>query len=255
MSKLAKDFSSIQDDYAFYVSHSTQNQADLNACLDSLKNLSLGRKPISFLDFGCGPGLFLGKLLERTSWPPKNVELTLVEPFEDYRRQALGNVASFTSRPIKAASQLPKLDEPKFDVVLASHVLYYVGDLSTMLSSLVGRLAPGGVFLASIADSENFLAKIWALGFKLIHKVLPYNLGDEVAAALHKLQIAHTLKPLHFQIRFVDTGENRLSIIRFLMGDYLRECPLEPLFSLFDEHSAAGEMRIKTSHMYFVINA
>jgi trans-aconitate 2-methyltransferase len=139
--------------------------------------------------------------------------------------------------------------------VLASHVLYYVGDVSSVISRLIDSLAPGGVFLASIADRENFLVKIWQEGFKLLHKDLPYNTGEDVAQALHQLQIPHTLKPIPYQIRFTDSGDNRLKIIRFLMGEYLGECPLEPLFSLFDEHSAAGEVRIGTRHMHFVINA
>jgi hypothetical protein len=65
MSDPSKDFTPIQDEYDFFLSHSTVADADLDAYVERLRLFGLPAGPIRMLDFGCGPGSFTARFLRR----------------------------------------------------------------------------------------------------------------------------------------------------------------------------------------------
>ena len=68
MSDPSKDFTPIQDEYDFFTTHSTVSDADLDAYVERLRLFGPPAGPIRMLDFGCGPGSFTARFLERVGW-------------------------------------------------------------------------------------------------------------------------------------------------------------------------------------------
>jgi hypothetical protein len=54
----SKHFGPIRNDYAFFLQHSTEAEADLCAYEPHLHGVSMKDEPIRMLDFGCGDGGF-----------------------------------------------------------------------------------------------------------------------------------------------------------------------------------------------------
>ena len=86
MSDPSKDFTPIQDEYNFFATHSTEPDADLDAYEERLQSFDPPARPIRMLDFGCGPGSFTARFLERVGWRDTRLDLTLVEPSSAYRQ-------------------------------------------------------------------------------------------------------------------------------------------------------------------------
>src|SRR5262245_41607671 len=102
-----KDFTPIQNDYDFFATHSTEATSDLDAYAERLKTLELPAGPIRMLDFGCGPGTFTARFLDRFGWQGDRLELALVEPSSAYREQAVARLAPKTTHSIRAWDALP----------------------------------------------------------------------------------------------------------------------------------------------------
>jgi hypothetical protein len=125
----SKHFGPIRDDYAFFLQHSTEVEADLRAYAPHLQGLTMGDAPIRMLDFGCGDGGFTAEFLVRSGWPLERLWLALVEPDITYRQRAADRLQAFTSHPVPAWPVLPRHLNVCFELILANHVLYYVPDL------------------------------------------------------------------------------------------------------------------------------
>src|SRR5215475_2884278 len=95
----AKDFGPIADDYAFFETHATEPENDARAYVENLAGLVPKEGPICLLDFGCGSGNFTARFLQEAGWPPARLRLTLVEPVESARRQAVARLAHYTEHP------------------------------------------------------------------------------------------------------------------------------------------------------------
>ena len=94
-----KDFGPIADDYAFFESHATEAEQDARAYLEHLGEIVPAEGTLRMLDFGCGSGTFTARFLKQAGWPPERLRLTLVEPVESARRQAVARLAGFTEAP------------------------------------------------------------------------------------------------------------------------------------------------------------
>jgi hypothetical protein len=75
-----KHFGSIRDDYAFFLQHSTEAEADLRAYAPHLHGLAMGDESYRMLDFGGGDGGFTAKFLVQSRWLPERLWLAIVEP-------------------------------------------------------------------------------------------------------------------------------------------------------------------------------
>ena len=248
----AKDFAPIADDYAFFMTHSSEAARDAAAYAAALAGFAEERDAINMLDYGCGGGEFTVRLLSALRWPPEQLALTLVEPVAAHREQAAERLADFSREPISSSGELPSASL-KFDCILSNHVLYYVHDLEQTLSQLAQSLAPRGVMLLAIAGWENVLLKFWQRGFALLDEPVPYYAAEDVAAVLSRRGMRFDIKPVRFEIRFPDTPDNRAHIMRFLFGEHFTRLPTTTLLSWFDPFARDGQIQIQTHSDHFVV--
>jgi trans-aconitate 2-methyltransferase len=249
----AKDFGEIADDYEFFVAHATEAQEDARAYTAQLGQIVPPGGIVRMLDFGCGSGDFTARLLGEVGWLPERLRLTLVEPVESIRRQAIARLERFTESAISESSSLPPDLVARFDVVLSNHVLYYVPELSAVLRQLAGALAPMGVLLAAIAGLHNVLIQFWLAGFTLLDREVPYNTSEDVEDALRELGMNYEKQQVAYELRFPDTEENRMRIVRFLLADHLADMPHRPLLDMFDRYSKAGRIEIQTASDHYTL--
>jgi trans-aconitate 2-methyltransferase len=251
----AKDFGPIADDYAFFETHATEAEHDARAYVARLAGIEPAGGTIRLLDFGCGSGTFTARFLQQAGWPRARLRLTLVEPVESARRQAVARLAGYTEHPVVDAATLPSDSTASFEIVLANHVLYYVPDLRSQLAGLLEALSPAGVFVTAIASQRNALIEFWMAGFGLLGREIPYNTSEDVEAGLQQLGAANQKQEVAYQLAFPDTEENRMRILRFLLAEHLAQMPLRPLLDLFDRYALSGWIRIRTASDHFTIRS
>ena len=249
----AKDFGPIADDYAFFEAHATEAEQDLRAFMERLAGMVPAGGVLRFLDYGCGSGSFTARLLQQAAWSPARLWLTLIEPVETQRRQAVARLAGYTEQPLVDAAALPGEPVASFDIVLANHVLYYVPELRRQLATLIGALSREGVFVTAIAARTNALVEFWIAGFRLLSQEVPYNTSEDVEAGLHALGAAYQKQQVAYQLAFPDTKANRMRILRFLLAEHLAQLPIRPLMDLFDRYVDAGWIRIQTASDHYTI--
>src|SRR5262245_6487499 len=253
MSDPSKDFTPIQDEYNFFATHSTEPDADLDAYEERLQSFDPPAGPIRMLDFGCGPGSFTARFLERVGWRDDRLDLTLVEPSSAYRRQAVERLTARTARPIRAWDALPAGLVRGFDLILSNHVLYYVLELEMALGRIVEALDANGLFLTAIAGRDNALVDLWFRGFPLIGRSVPYQTAEDVEATLSRLGRPFERREVHYDLSFRDTEENRLKIVRFLFGEHLAALPGSKALAFFEPYAAAGRIELHTGNLQFYV--
>jgi trans-aconitate 2-methyltransferase len=251
----AKDFGPIADDYAFFETHATEAEQDARAYGERLTGIVPAEGAIRMLDFGCGSGSFTARFLQQAGWPPARLRLMLVEPVESARRQAVARLAGYTEHPVVDAAALPGGSAANFQIVLANHVLYYVPELRSQLTALIGALSPAGAFTTAIAARTHALFEFWITGFRLLGREVPYNTSEDVEACLHELGTAYQKDTVPYQLAFPDTDVNRMRILRFLLADHLAQMPHPPLLDLFDRYARSGWIQIQTASDHFTIRS
>jgi trans-aconitate 2-methyltransferase len=218
-----------------------------------LNEAPAGGGTIRMLDFGCGSGTFTERLLRMAAWSPERLQLTLVEPAEAVRREAVERLAAFSTALVVDAAGMPADAAEGFEFVLANHVLYYVEDVRRSVEGLIGALAAGGVFAAAVAGRNNALIGIWIKAFALIGRDIPYHTSEDVEAALVDLGAEYEKEAVPYELKLADSRENRMHIIRFLLADHLHQMPLEPLVDMFDAYSRNGHVEIRTSSDHYTV--
>lgn len=251
MADPSKDFTPIRGDYEFFAAHSTEAAADLDAYAERLRSFDAPAGPLRMLDFGCGPGSFTARFLDRLGFEPGRLELTLVEPSEAYRRGAIERLGPMARRPIRAAAELAPAALGEFDLILSNHVLYYVPELEAALAHLAAALAPGGLFLTAIAGRDNALVDLWFRGFPLIGKPVPYHTAEDVGSALTRLGRPFGRRDVRYELIFPDTQDNRLKILRFLFGEHLTALPADELLGFFEPYASAGRIEMGTGNVQY----
>jgi SAM-dependent methyltransferase len=246
-----KDFGPLQESYAFFLDHATEEAEDARAYAEQVQSLAAGTELIRMLDFGCGAGRFTVQFLARSRLAPERLELSLVEPVDVVRQQAVQRLQSASAHPVCAWSQLPRDLDSRFDLVLANHVFYYVPNLDEVVESILRSLAPKGQFLAAIAGHSNVFIQFWNQCFALIGKPLPYNTAADFEEALRGQGISYSKQQVEYNLNFPDSEENRLAIMHFLLGHYLLEVPRGALLELFDPHAAEGRIAMRIRHDHF----
>jgi trans-aconitate 2-methyltransferase len=249
----SKDFTPIRDDYEFFAEHSTEAAADLDAYAERLRSFDPPAGPVRMLDFGCGPGSFTARFLDRLGWGGDRLDLALVEPSATYRQQAVERLGTMTDAPIRAWDTLPTGSERAFDLILSNHVLYYVPELPATLDRIVRALDQRGLFLTAIAGRDNALVDLWFRGFPLIGRPVPYNTAEDVQAALAGLDVAYQSREVGYTLSFPDTEEYRLKILRFLFGEHLADLPRAELMGFFEAYVSAGRVEMRTGNVQYYV--
>lgn len=249
----AKDFGAIADDYSFFERHATEAREDVQGYAEDVRGVLPASGVVRMIDFGCGTGGFTARFLDELGWTPDRVMLTLVEPIDSVRRQAVARLAGRTAGPLADAKALPAGDGSRFDLILANHVFYYVPNLRGELARLIGSLSESGVFVTAIAGRTNALIEFWIAAFRHLGREVPYNVAEDLEAALQELGANYAKRSVAYELAFDDTEENRLRVLRFLLADYLPLLPREFLLGLFDRYSRAGRIEIQTASEHFVV--
>ncbi len=137
--------------------------------------------------------------------------------------------------------------------MLANHVFYYVLNLDKVLSDIFRALTTGGLFLTAIAGQKNTLIQFWNYCFALIGKTVPYHTAEDLEITLAKQGKVYRKQDIWYELIFPDSEENRLRILRFLLGSYFDEVPRQAMVDLFNPYAHAGRIVIQTVHEQFVI--
>ena len=251
----AKDFGPIESDYAFFMAHATEAENDAAQYVRELRTFDAGRDRIRLLDFGCGSGDFSHRLLNALRWSPQVLDLTLMEPVPQHRERARLRLAEFSARPVRVLERLDDAPEERFDLIISNHVLYYVDDLEGTLAQLAARLDSGGRLLLAIAGWTNPLMELWQTGFELLGRAPPYHGAEDVAAALYRRQRDFRTARVPYSLRFPNRNEHRLSILRFLFGEHLRQMPMPALLAEFDRFVRGELIVIEADCLHFVVPA
>jgi SAM-dependent methyltransferase len=247
-----KPFAPIRDDYLFFQEHSTEAAEDVRAYLPYVKELGAAHRRVRMLDFGCGDGQFTAALLLQAGFPPHNLRLSLVEPDSIYLEQAVKRLQPYTTEAIEALPQVRPGVEA--DLVLANHVFYYVPQLEEMISVLLGTLAQAGRFLIAMAGERNTLIQFWKSCFALIGKPLPFHIAEDLQRVLDVAGRPYKKHDVWYRLAFPDSEDNRLSMMRFLMGDYFSDVPRQAMIGLFDPYTDGQTVAMQIVHEHFVID-
>lgn len=105
------------------------------------------------LDVGCGGGDFLTLLRERIASNFPYVAGLDIAPGALERAARTGLYDQLECGAVSAAQQL---FEQRFDLVLASDVLYYIADYRSAVASLAALLGPGGVLFISVGVGSGY---------------------------------------------------------------------------------------------------
>ncbi|MEQ8786591.1 MAG: class I SAM-dependent methyltransferase [Pirellulaceae bacterium] len=249
----SKDFGPIREDYAFFEDHATEAAQDARAYAVHVRALPKHSRPIPMLDIGCGEGRFSSRFLEACGLPADRLRLTLVEPDEVYRRRAVERLERLTAHPVSAWPAMPAELDGRFDLVLANHVFYYVTNLDEVVGAIRRLLAPAGLFLAAMAGQNNLLIQFWNHCFGLLGKPVPFHTGEDFAAALSRCGIGYLRKEVSYTLEFPDAEENRLRILRFLLGSHFADVPRPPMLELFDPHAEDGRIVMRITHDHYIL--
>jgi SAM-dependent methyltransferase len=249
----AKDFGEIASEYAFFEQHATEALEDARAYQAQIANIRPTDRVLNMLDFGCGSGTFTVRFLEHTGWQPEHLRLTLVEPAESVRREAVARLARFTASPLVESSALPTTLADRFDVVLANHVFYYVPNLESTLRQLIAVLAPTGVGLVAISARTNALREFLLAAFRRLGREIPYNTSEDIEVTLQALKANYEKYQVPYELSFPDSVDNRMRMIRFLLADHLAQMPQQPLLEWFDRFSDAGRIEIQTESDHYTL--
>jgi SAM-dependent methyltransferase len=252
MSNTTKNFDPIRSDYAFFEEHATEADEDLRAYAPLMRAQVAGDGPIRMLDYGCGGGKFTARFLDICDMSPDRLQLTLVEPAELYRAQAVEKLQPRSTSPIEAMNTLSRNLGP-FNLILSNHVLYYVKQLDEQLAALVQSLAPRGLLLAAMAGQDNTLIQFWNRAFALIGQPVPFNTAEDVQASLDVLGAPSRMQRVSYKLAFSDSEQHRLHILRFLFGDWFEQMPRSVLVAMFDAFSDGNTVAMQLAHEHFIV--
>ncbi len=87
----------------------------------------------------------------------------------------------------------------------------------------------------------------------LIGKPVPFHTAEDLEVTLAKQREVYRKQDIQYELVFPDSEENRLKILRFLLGSYFDEVPRHAMVDLFNPYAHADRIVIQTAHEQFVI--
>jgi len=141
-----------------YISHSGTKTGLVNSLYHIVRQFNLNNKykllrqfskKGSVLDYGCGTGEFLA-FLKKLGYTT-----TGIEPSEDARKYA-ETENGIKPLPLKA---LDNLEEEKYDIITAWHVVEHIHDLHTTLDALIRALKNKGKLIIAVPNHISYDAK------------------------------------------------------------------------------------------------
>ncbi|MBT9588495.1 class I SAM-dependent methyltransferase [bacterium] len=246
-----KSFAQIHEDYAFFERHADESEASLAAWLPLVHNRW---SRVRALDFGSGSGSFTSLFLDRAHFSPDQLDLTLVEPDQGFREQAIARLTPFCTRPITAWSLLDRDLEPGFELIFSHHVLYYVPNLEETLGRLHQGLVPGGRMLLVQGGQGNGLNRLVIDAFAHLGGTPPYQYSEDTQAALRRLGIGYRLETVRSSLKFADSEAARWRILRFLLGEHLPRLKPDLATALFQPWLTGDQVRVDSADELFIID-
>lgn len=237
--KSRKGFNDIADAYVFFQQHSSEEVAIRSALARYLVGIqSRFSEGINILDFGSGDGKMLAGLIEATELKYVNLKITVVDPVASYLRDASTHLDRFTRDGVTTLKELSRAkNQEPYNLIICNHVLYYVTDLEMTVRNILANVdSVSEIYVIMADDSENSLLQFWINAFRRLNIPLPYNMSKDFEGVLGKKEISYQKKQMTSQLTFPDTEENRIRILRFLLGDYSRGNESK-LLSFFDQHT------------------
>jgi len=139
------------------------------------------------------------------------------------------------------------------DLVLANHVLYYVPDLDGTLAALLRALATPGLFLTAMAGQRNTFAQFCNHCFTLLRQPNPFRTAEDLEGALTRHGEEYGKEAVHYEVVFRDTEENRLQIMRFLLGSAYHDVSQQAMLALFEPYAHGGTIVMRLVHEHFMV--
>jgi len=229
-------------DYSLYLSHHRgKREAEARALAPAVLGLLRQTRSRTFrvLDIGCGDGSLaiqtareVKKLAgSRVASRTRPIALTLVEPDQESLRQALHSLESDSelSGGLSIATHNLKIEDlatmgkrgRRFDVILCSHVLYYVKDWVATIEHLVSLLRPGGRIFVVLASASGSMFALHSASLEIQgngpNQVIPYY-AEHLTAILEKTGVIYRSERLLSEITFTseDCDREIVSVMAFL---------------------------------------
>lgn len=244
------DFDEIRGDYAFFLAHSTESTGQIASLRSHLARLAGLPTPVRLLDFGCGAGDFLARLLGESNLSPERLEVSLEEPSAIQRSEAAAQIARLARR-VNTFTDAEGRGE-SFDLILANHSYYYVPDPEAATARLLRALSPGGQLVAALLDRSNALAQLWQAGFSLADEAFPFTLAEDLEAILRRHGVEPRREMVRYRIEFPDNPEACTRVLRFLFGAHLAKLRDDSAQALFDPYRLGGAIVIETEYPHLL---
>lgn len=245
------DYDEIRQDYAYFLAHSTETAAQVAALVRHMDWVAGRAAPARLLDFGCGTGEFLARLLKVREIPAERLEIGIMEPRATLRNEAVDRLSGFARR-VDAYADIDDF-RGQFDLILANHCLYYVPYPEVTTRRLLNALSAGGRIVAALLDRENALAKIWKSGFELELSSFPFMLAEDLEAVCISHGLRQEREEINYRVKFPDTEVARSHVLRFLFGSHIANLPADACQALFEPFRQGGRVVLETSYPHLVV--
>ena len=247
-------FDPIISAYNFFRNHSSEAKQDVIAYARAVHFWGRLGHIQRILDFGCGDGIFGTEMLKMANASAQNLELTLVDVAKQSRKKARELYSKLKVKEVSDYSMIEDEQLEQHDLIFANHSLYFADDLAKDLNQLLDQLSPRGLFLATLAGTNNFLVQIWKEAFHSIAKQIPFYVAEDFEHLVAgRTGLSYSKTPINYIIKFPDTKENRLQLPRFLLSDYMKYISEKLLLSLFDPYSNGKEVLIFNQHYLYSV--
>ena len=204
---------------------------------------------LNVLDIGCGMGEVTSVLLDSLNLPPKQVDVTLVEPLQQALEIAQARLHQYEPRSYRGTYEefcLDPANTQQYDLILNCHTIYYTGFES--LPRMFASINPAGLLLVVVSGKESF--------FRSIAEVFPFaqqvngQMVYESMQLLPTTNLVYELKDISLSIDYAlnaageltEQGKDLASFLLLKEYDEYTSVEKEAVYELYRSHQAAGQL-------------